>query len=227
MREGEIPLLLFWIERKTVMKNRIDVLLPNLETDSSSSPYDAFVKEDLRNRILLINEQITDLIVDEQVMCILRWNAEDKDLPIDKRKPITLYLNSEGGSSFDGQVLIDVILASKTPIRTVGIGMVASMAYLIFIAGHERIAFPNTCILMHEGNTSVGGVTSKARDTMAFFDDMEERTKKFVLDKTSITEDKYEEVYKKEWWMYAQEAKTYNIVDKIIGEDCDIDILFD
>ena len=56
---------------------------------------------------------------------------------------------------------------------------------------------------------------------------MDERVKKFILSRTAITEEKYESVYKKEWWMYAQEAKTYNIVDKIIGEDCDIDILFD
>lgn len=227
MREGNFPLLLFFgLKGNIVMKERIDVLLPNMDAESSVSPYDAYVREDLQNRILLINEQITDLVVDEQVMCILRWNAEDRNIPTDKRKPITIYLNSEGGSSFDGQALIDVMLASKTPIKTVGIGMVASMAYLIFIAGHERISFPNSCLLMHEGNTSVGGVSSKARDTMAFFDDMEERMKKFILSRTSITEEKYEEVYKKEWWMYAQEAKQFGIVDKIIGEDCDIDILF-
>lgn len=209
------------------MKNRIDVLIPGTVSDGSSSPYDMLVKEDLDNRVMLINEQITDLIVDEQVMCILRWNAEDKNLPIDKRQPITIYINSEGGSSFDGQALIDVMLASKTKIRTVGIGMVASMAYLIFLAGHERIAFPNTCLLQHEGETSVGGVTSKARDTMQFFDDMEDRTKKYILSRTSITEEKYEASYKKEWWMYAQEAREYKIVDKIIGEDCDIDVLFE
>ncbi len=213
-------------ERKVAMKNRIDVLVPSIGGDDSSSPYDVFVREDLKNRVLLINEQITDLVVDEQVMCILRWNMEDRDLPIDKRKPITIYINSEGGSSFDGQALIDVILASKTKIKTVGIGMVASMAYLIYLAGDERIAFSNTCFLQHEGETTVGGVTSKARDTMEFFDDMEERTKNFILSRTSITDEKYDAVYKKEWWMYAQEAKKYNIVDKVIGEDGDIDILF-
>lgn len=208
------------------MKNRLDVLLPDMDEANAISPYDEFVKEDLKNRILLINERITDIAIDRQAMCILRWNAEDKDLPVDKRKTITLYISSEGGSSFDGQALIDVMLASKTKVRTVAVGLVASMAYLIFLAGHERIAFSNACLLQHEGETNVGGVTSKARDTMQFFDDMEERTKQFVLSRTTMTDEKYEAVYKKEWWMFSQEAKEFGIVDKIVGEDCDLDYLF-
>lgn len=209
------------------MKDRIDVLLPGMNDDSSFSPYDEFIKEDLKNRVLLINERITDIVIDEQVMCILRWNAEDKDIPVEKRKTITIYLNSEGGSSFDGQALIDVMLASKTKIRTVGFGMVASMAYLVFLAGNERIGFENTSFLQHEGEAGVSGLSSsKAKETMAFFDDMEERTKKYILSKSKITEETYDNFYKREWWMYSQEAKENGIVDKIIGEDCDIDILF-
>lgn len=210
------------------MKERIDVLVPATCGDNSSSPYDQLMREDLDNRILLINEQISDLVVDEQVMCILRWNAEDKDLPVEKRKTITIYLNSEGGSSFDGQALIDVILASKTKVRTVGIGMVASMAYLIFLAGHERIAFGNTSFLQHEGEAGVSGLSaSKAKETMAFFDDMEDRAKKYILARTNITEEIYDQYYKREWWMFSQEAKENGIVDKIIGEDCDINCLFE
>lgn len=208
-------------------KNRIDVLVPGMSCEDSSSPYDAFVKQDLENRILLINEQITDLCVDEQMMCILRWNMEDKDLPVKKRRPITLYINSQGGSSFDGQALIDVMLASKTPIKTVCTGMAASMAYLIFLAGHERYAFPNSCILMHEGESSISNTASKTRDIMEFFDEMEERTKTYILERTRIDVDLYEKVYKKEFWMHSQKAKELGIVDKIIGEDADINILFE
>lgn len=209
------------------MKNRIEAALLPMMSGDSSSPYDAFVKEDLDNRILLINEQISDLVVDEQVMAILRWNAEDRLLPVGSRKAITIYINSEGGSSFDGQALIDVMLASKTKVRTVGLGMVASMGYLIYLAGHERVAFPNTSFLMHEGETGVSGLSaSKAKETMAFFDDMEERAKRYILEKTSISEATYDKFYKREWWMFSQEAKANGIVDKIIGEDCDIDILF-
>lgn len=213
-------------DRTVMEKNRIDVIPFQTADVSTPSAYEMFAQEDLKNRILLINDHIDEMVVDEQVMCILRWNAEDKDLPVDKRKTITIYINSEGGSEFDGQALIDVIRASRTKIRTVCLGMAASMAYLIYIAGHERISFKNSCFLMHEGELALGGATSKTKDTMKFFDDMEERTKNYILDVTKIDNELYEKVYKKEFWMYSQQAKELGIVDKIIGEDVDIDVLF-
>ncbi len=160
-------------------------------------------------------------------MCILRWNAQDKDIPIEKRKPIVLYINSKGGSSFDGQALIDVMLASKTKVKTVCFGMAASMAYLIFLAGHERYSFPNACLLMHEGAQEISNSASKTRDIMEFFDEVDERIKQFILSRTTIDSDFYDQVYKKELWMYADsKGKEFGIVHKIIGQDCDLDELF-
>lgn len=208
------------------MKNRIDVAFPILDGDTTS-PYDAFMKQDLQNRILVLNESVTEAIVDEHTMCILRWNAEDKNIPPEKRKPIVLYINSKGGSSFDGQALIDVILASKTKVKTVCLGMAASMAYLIFLAGHERYAFPNSCLLMHEGAQEISNSASKTRDIMEFFDEVDERIKQYILDNTLIDSEFYDQVYKKELWMYAdKQGKELGIVNKIIGQDCDLDELF-
>lgn len=207
-------------------RNGIDAFITDIGSAPEYSPFDDYVKTDLEKRILVINDNISELMVERHAMCILRWNAEDKDLPVDKRKVITVYINSIGGSSFDGQAIIDVMLASKTKVRTVCLGMAASMAYLIFIAGSERIAFPNSSFLMHEGETGVSGVASKARETMDFLDVVEKRTKDYILNRTAITEDFYNSVYKKEYWMFSQEAQKLNIVDKIIGEDADLDILF-
>ena len=207
------------------MKNRIDVTLPMFECGENCVD-DMLAKEDLANRILVLNEQITNNIVDYQTMQIVRWNAEDVYLPYEKRKPITIYINSQGGSQFDGQALIDVIRASKTNVRTVCLGMAASMGFLIYLAGHDRYAFENSCFLMHEGEQSVSNSSSKTKDIIAFFDEMDERTKKYILETTDIDEEYYDEVYKKELWMYASKAKELGIVDRIIGQDCDIDILF-
>jgi hypothetical protein len=68
------------------MRNRIDVGVLGVGCEDSISPYDSLTKADIDNRVMLINEQISDLVVDQQVMCILRWNAEDKDIPVEKRK---------------------------------------------------------------------------------------------------------------------------------------------
>lgn len=209
------------------MKNNIDVTLPLISELDETCCNDPFFKQDIENRILVLNEKVSESIVDDQVMYILRWNADDKYLPVEKRKPITLYINSVGGSSFDGQALIDVILNSKTKVRTVCLGMAASMAYLIFLAGHERFAFPNSCLLMHEGESSVYNSSSKAKDVMEFFEKMDERSKNYILSRTKIDSDFYDSVHQKEYWMYAdKEGKELGIVDKIIGQDCDIDEIF-
>lgn len=208
------------------MKNRLDVLIPNMECGNDNDPFDIYTRSDLDNRVLVLNESITDLVVERHAMCILRWNAEDKNLPIDKRHPIVIIINSNGGSALDGQAMVDAMLASKTPIMTVCMNIAASMAYLIYLAGKERVAFPNSCFLMHEGDMSLSNSTSKFKETMQFFDDMEIRTKAFILDRTDIDEKLYKKVYKQEYWMYAQKAKELGVVHKIIGEDCDIDVLF-
>lgn len=206
------------------MKNRIDVTMPFIEQENQ---IDVLIeKGDLENRILLINEGITEDTVGYQAMQIVRWNADDMYLPEDKRKPITIYINSKGGSQIDGQALIDVIRTSKTNVRTVCLGMAASMAFLIFLAGHDRFAFTNSCFLMHEGEQSVSNTVSKTRDVMQFFDEMDERTKQYILEMTDIDNELYESVYKKELWMYANKAKELGIVDQIIGQDCDMNVLF-
>ena len=209
------------------MKERIDVTTIPLVDYAKNDLDDFFDRQDIENRILLINDAITEDIVYYQTMHILRWNAEDRYLPEDKRRPITIYINSNGGSQIDGQALIDVIRTSKTTVRTVCLGMAASMAFLIYIAGHDRYAFPNACLLMHEGEQSVTNSVSKTRDVMQFFDEMDERVKNYILEMTDIDKEFYESVYKKEFWMYAEKAKELGVVDQIIGQDCDINVLFD
>ena len=200
----------------------IDTPISVVCNTSGNTPYDTLYQENLDNRILVINESITASIIENYVLWILKWNKEDKDLPIDKRKPITMYISSEGGSVYDGQILLDCILESKTPVRAVGM-FVASMAYLIYLACDERYAFKNAVFLMHDGDFSLQNSGSKFKDTVKFFDEMDERTKTFVISKTKITEEFYDKIYDQEFWMYASKAKELGVVDKIIGEDCDID----
>lgn len=191
-------------------------------SNMGDDPYNALYQENLDNRILVINEAITDSIIENYVLWILKWNKDDKDLPIDKRRPITIYINSDGGSVYDGQIMVDTIICSKTPIRAVGM-FVASMAYLIFLACDERYAFRNAAFLMHDGEFSLQNSGSKFKDTVKFFEEMDERTKSFVLERTNITDEFYDKVYDQEFWMYPNKAKELGIVYKIIGQDCELD----
>lgn len=178
-------------------------------------------------RTLVINKGIDDTLVEKIIMKIIQWNKEDIYIIPEKRKPITIILNSVGGDMYTGNNIINVIESSKTKIRGVAMGLVASMAYLILLSCHERIAFKDSILLQHDGSIQVQNSTSKARDTMKFFEKVEKNTKDFVISHTNMDEAMYDKYYDSEYYMLADEAKENGCIDKIIGVDVDLDYLFE
>lgn len=197
--------------------------LMTLLNSGNDDLYSEVIRENLEHRILVFNDEVNDCVLENYILHILKWNREDIDIPTDKRKTITIYINSPGGNSIDGFNFVDVIRCSKTKIRGVSFGLAASMGYHILLACHDRIAFKNSILLQHDGEISIQNSTSKAKDTMKFFDNMEQRTKKYVLSRTTMTEEFYDKIYDQEYWMYADEAKKLGCIDKIIGEDIEFD----
>lgn len=191
--------------------------------DKDDTFYTSIIKENLRERVLILNEEITDDIVERMTMQIIAWNREDKGKPENERKPIRMYINSPGGDVFVSLALIDVIRNSKTKVIGVGVGLVASAAYYIYLGCHERYAFKNSILLMHDGELSVSNSTSKARDTLRFFNSLDVRIKEFVLDRTNIDEAFYDDHYEQEYYMFPDEAKALGVVHGIIGEDIELD----
>jgi ATP-dependent Clp protease protease subunit len=198
-----------------------DLILPI--SGSQSDTYDEIYREFLGKRILVFNEEVDDSMVENIVMYILKWNMDDVDIPVEKRKPIKILFSSVGGDTFVAQNVADVILQSKTPIIGVGLSLVASACYHIFLACHERVGFKNTIYLQHDGTISISNSSKKARDTMNFFENMENENKKFVLDRTKMTGEFYDSIFEQEYYMYSTEAKELGVVDKIIGIDCTLD----
>ena len=185
--------------------------------------WDELLRDFINDRIIVFNDDIDKNIVEDIIMYILKWNKEDKNLPIEKRKKIRFYISSPGGNTFDGNILSNVILQSKTPIIGIALDLCASAAYCAFLACHERIAFQDTSFLQHEGEISIENSRSKAKQTAEFFDSMEEKAKQFILSRTKITSELYDQVYDNEFWMDAEKAKELGVIHKIIGQDCDLD----
>ena len=135
-----------------------------------------------------------------------------------------MFLNSNGGSVADGFGIIDVILTSKTPVYTINQAYCFSMGYLIFLAGQKRYTMPSAEFLMHDGSTFAYDSTSKARDRLEFeTGQLEKLVKKFVLERTNISEDVYTARYKDEWYMLPDEAKELGVCTDMIGKDCELD----
>ena len=196
----------------------------DLELDTASGLLtDVFMIKDLKQRKLFLNTDIDQWNIEDAVKHILQFNKEDKDKPIEERQPIILYVTSNGGSVDAGFEVIDAICSSKTPVYTVNLGFQYSMGFLIGIAGHKRYAMKNARFLMHDGSSFAWDSSAKLQDQMEFQRRAEQRIKRYIMDHSNVKEKEYEDKYRVEWYMFADEAKEKGFVDYIIGEDCDID----
>lgn len=197
-------------------------------TSGTNDIYDDMLRDCINNRILIFNEDVNDSLIENYIMYILKWNQEDRNISdISKRKKITIILNSCGGDCMIGfGGMVNCIEASTTPIRVIGVGLVASMAFYIYISCKERFSFRDSVYLLHDGEKAAYNSGSKFKNVAEFFENMDKRTKEHVLKYTNISEDFYDENYEKEVYMYADKAKSLGCVDYIIGEDCTLDDVF-
>lgn len=200
----------------------IDIAIEKTLLDSGMVD-ELFYLQDLKQRKLFLNSDIDQYTVADIVKHIMQINKEDKGIELEKRKPILLYVTSNGGEIDSGFELIDVIMNSKTPVYTINLGYQYSMGFLIGLAGHKRYATRNAKFLHHDGTNVIINSGTKAKDQMEFQDKIEARIKEYVIKKTKVTEDEYETHMRQEWYLFADEAKKYGMVDYIIGTDCDID----
>lgn len=172
--------------------------------------------EQLQNRRIIFNNHVDFSLIERAIIQIIKWNEEDKDVEIENRKPIEILISSEGGDVLSGFALIDVIKKSLTPVHTIAIGIAASMGGLLLMSGHVRKAYLNTTILIHDGQLGVHSTSKKAKQTMQYYDKLEERTNSFIIDNTKITKELLDSKADEEWYMFADEALELGIIDEII-----------
>lgn len=184
---------------------------------------DIFYLKDLKQRKLFIASNISQETIEDAVRHILQFNREDYGIPVEERKPIILYISSNGGDVDSGFELIDVIMNSSTPVYTINLGYQYSMGFLIGLAGKKRYAMPNAKFLMHDGNNFVFDSGAKAQDRMEFNKKMENRIKNYILSRSKLTAEEYDSKYRIEWYMFCDEAREKGFIDYIIGEDCKLD----
>lgn len=196
------------------------------EDTTVSVNYDAFDLFKIsahKERKIYFNDEIESTLAQDVVLEIMRFNFEDKDIPVTERKPVILYCTSLGGSVIDGFSIIDAIINSKTPVYTVNLAYQYSMGFLIGLAGHKRFAMPNATFLLHDGQNFIWDSAGKCKDALKFQERREQRIKEFILSRSNLTEKQYDEIYRIEFYTYSDEAQKYGFTDYIIGKDCDID----
>lgn len=179
--------------------------------------------KDLKLRKFYLNYDIEQVGIHDIARHILQINAEDRGIPREERKPILLYVISNGGEVDSGFELIDIIESSETPVYTVNLGYQYSMGFLIGLAGHKRFATKNAKFLMHDGSNFVWNSGAKAQDQMEFQKRVEARVREYVISHSRVTPEEYDSKLRVEWYLFADEAKEKGFTDYIIGEDCCLD----
>ena len=137
----------------------------------------------------------------------------------DPEKEITMYINSPGGSVIDGLALYDVMAAVSCPIRTVCVGMAASMGSLLFAAGNERDILPHAKVMIHDPlTTGISGSALSVEEAGRRLMETREITASILAGHTGHTIEEVYEKTKKDSYFNAQEAVAWGLADRIITE---------
>lgn len=154
---------------------------------------------------------------------IIDANRQDKNLPpLVERKPIKIFINSDGGSLTDCMYICNIIEASKTPVYTINCGSAYSAGGLILMSGHKRYTLPDATALIHDGSTGIIESMAKVYDYNDFLKLYTSKyIKNFILRKTKITEEEYDKNYRKDWFLLPDEIIKYGLADEVI-ENIDI-----
>lgn len=168
-----------------------------------------------KDRRIFLESDVSFQIM-EMIKLIMRWNKEDKDVPVEQRKPITIYIMSDGGYMSYMWAMLDAMLTSQTPIITVNLGVAASAASLIFLAGSKRYMMPTSTVIIHQGSTEVGGDASKVMDTIKNYDKEVAKMEKFILSRTQIPQRIMSKRRKDDWYIDAATCLEYGVCHKIV-----------
>lgn len=188
--------------------------------------YEDVFNELNKDRVILLNDDINADIIEKAIIQIIKWNKEDQDIEINKRKPIRIYISSCGGEVFVGMTLIDTIRNSKTKIKGFVLDCAYSMAGIIFAVCHERYMLESSSLLIHDGNMIIAGTANKAKDMQKFYNKVDEKIKNFIIEHSKITIEEYDANADRELYMFADECKEKGLCDKIIGIDCGFEEIF-
>jgi ATP-dependent Clp protease, protease subunit len=182
------------------------------QTSKGERSYDIYSRL-LKDRIIMLCDEINDQIASSVVAQLLYLAAEDPD------KDISLYINSPGGSTTSGFAIIDTMHHIKPDVQTICLGMAASMGAMLLLSGEKgkRYALPNSEIMIHQ---PLGGAKGQATDidiSARRILKLREDINHIISEKTGQPLDKVARDTERDYFMSASEAKEYGIIDKLFS----------
>ncbi|WP_068454631.1 ATP-dependent Clp endopeptidase proteolytic subunit ClpP [Aedoeadaptatus pacaensis] len=181
------------------------------QTNRGERSYDIYSRL-LKDRIIFLTGEINDQVADLVVAQLLFLESEDPD------KDIQIYINSPGGSVSAGFAIYDTMQYIKPHVSTICVGLAASMGAFLLLAGEKgkRYALPNADIMIHQ---PLGGAQGQASDIQIHAEKIIKTRKQLnaiIAERTGQTLKKIQKDTDRDFFMSAEEAKAYGIIDDVI-----------
>ena len=166
----------------------------------------------MMDRIIFLGTEISDYTANTIQAQLLYLDS------VDSSKEISIYLNSPGGSVTAGLGIYDTMQFISSPVATICTGMAASMAAVLLVAGQEgkRSALPHSRVMIHQ---PLGGVQGQASDIEITAREIQKMKKELYTIISEHSHTPFDKVWAdsdRDYWMTAQEAKEYGMIDQVL-----------
>ena len=188
-------------------------LIPTVveKTHMGERAYDIYSRL-LKERIIFLGDGINDALANTIIAQLLFLESEDKE------KDIKLYINSPGGSVTAGMAIYDTMQYIKSDVSTICLGMSGSMGAVLLAAGAKgkRFALPNSEVMIHQVMGGAEGQASDVKIRAEHILKIKEKLNKILVKHTGQSLSRIEKDTDRDYFMSAEEALTYGLIDKMI-----------
>ncbi len=199
------------------MKDNLkNYLVPTVveETNRGERAFDIYSRL-LNERVIFLGEEVNSHTANVVVAQLLHLAYENPD------EDIKLYINSPGGSVYDGLAIYDTMNFIKPDVQTIGIGLQASMGAFLLSAGAKgkRAVLPNARVMIHQPSSGTRGKITDQEIDLREGLLLKEKLAQILSKNTGQDFEKLKNDMERDYWMSAEEAVEYGLVDKIIKQE--------
>jgi ATP-dependent Clp protease protease subunit len=181
------------------------------QTNRGERAYDIYSRL-LKDRIIFLGTPINDIVANSIIAQLLFLAADDPE------KDISIYINSPGGSITSGMAIYDTMQYIKPDVTTICVGMAASMGAFLLSAGAKgkRYSLPNGEVMIHQPLGGAEGQASDIEIRAKRILKMRDKLNRILSERTGQSMDRIEKDTDRDYFMSADEAKEYGLVDRVI-----------
>jgi ATP-dependent Clp protease protease subunit len=172
----------------------------------------SLIEKVLETRNILLSGEINKNLAERIIRQLILLEAKNDD-------PIRVFIDSPGGDADAGFAIFDMMRFVKPRIQIIGMGLVASAAAIILLAApaEDRLGLPNSHYLIHQPLSGIRGVATEIEIHARELDKLRRKINQLIADETGKAIEKVEKDTDRDYWMSAEEAKSYGLISRIIS----------